>query len=790
MSRQNILMRSFASLAVVMGSLFSFATAVMSFMDIDIYRLTAVVLIIWGAVTAYELVSVRLGKKAVRALTLAFFILLCIGAGYSLIKVIFGAGDLADVFIGYVAGRETDTPIHSTSDTFCAISAVISAAVCLLAMKRHSFVIILLLTFPIPYVCLYFALVPVYTAFAALMAGYAALASADMCSADDTDKTLTARSQASFAAAAVMTVSLLIGACYTAIVGRSEKADIARDRFVAYMSTFSFQKLTEDIQSAILPSKERSLTHDGRLGTVDEVEFDGRTMLEVTLPSDARGMYLKGFTGTSYNGTRWNTDDNYPELETDITSPEFFTGRMIKYVPGFTDLPAEYIVVRSSDNAPHPRYFPQNSAGLIETDGIRRKYWAYLPKEGQWLQKLIDSVPDIDPPEEMASDEYRIRTYAYENCLFVPASFTAADDFFAEYDGDCLYDELVYINQHLAETCTYTLESGKLPFGRDFADWFLTENKSGSCTHFASAAVLLLRSRGVPARYCEGFILRQSDIADGIQTGGYTTVTVSDSRAHAWAEIYLDGYGWVIFEATPGYGNFRLKSGSGLENEEVGIELTDVDTNAPEFPEDLFPGEGASSQSEETTAQTETETSPAAPETSAPETTAPESDTSQGTHTTAPDREDTDRKDNKLPRVLIRILEVLALTAAAIFAVYSIRRYIYRRRRQLIKDDPAAAAVQIYHMLLNIAAHEHITVDITDEKTGGMLEQKLGSGAKLITDTAVRARFSEGITSEEAYAASDCYARIAERSLGRTHLTRIVYILVCRYNYLNRSERK
>ena len=38
----------------------------MPFMDIDIYRLTAVVLIIWGAVTAYELVSVRLGKKRER----------------------------------------------------------------------------------------------------------------------------------------------------------------------------------------------------------------------------------------------------------------------------------------------------------------------------------------------------------------------------------------------------------------------------------------------------------------------------------------------------------------------------------------------------------------------------------------------------------------------------------------------------------------------------------------------------------------------------------------------------
>ena len=53
--------------------------------------------------------------------------------------------------------------------------------------------------------------------------------------------------------------------------------------------------------------------------------------------------------------------------------------------------------------------------------------------------------------------------------------------------------------------------------------------------HFASAATLLLRWMGIPARYVAGYV------AD-VPASGH--VRVPDSAAHAWVEVYIEGYGW------------------------------------------------------------------------------------------------------------------------------------------------------------------------------------------------------------------------------------------------------
>lgn len=79
------------------------------------------------------------------------------------------------------------------------------------------------------------------------------------------------------------------------------------------------------------------------------------------------------------------------------------------------------------------------------------------------------------------------------------------------------------------------------PEAEDFVGWFLGQSDTGYCVHFASAAVVMLRSLGVPARYVTGYMTVT-------QPGETTTVTSAD--AHAWAEYFSDGQ-WMILEATP-----------------------------------------------------------------------------------------------------------------------------------------------------------------------------------------------------------------------------------------------
>ncbi|HTE59584.1 MAG TPA: transglutaminase domain-containing protein, partial [Solirubrobacteraceae bacterium] len=71
---------------------------------------------------------------------------------------------------------------------------------------------------------------------------------------------------------------------------------------------------------------------------------------------------------------------------------------------------------------------------------------------------------------------------------------------------------------------------------------FLLRTHAGYCQHFAGAAALLLRLAGVPARMVAGF-------ATGVRRHG--RFEVRDVDAHAWIEVYFEGYGWVPFNPTP-----------------------------------------------------------------------------------------------------------------------------------------------------------------------------------------------------------------------------------------------
>lgn len=90
----------------------------------------------------------------------------------------------------------------------------------------------------------------------------------------------------------------------------------------------------------------------------------------------------------------------------------------------------------------------------------------------------------------------------------------------------------------LSEYCT-----GEPPKGEDYLTWFLTEEQEGNAVAYAAAAVLAYRVAEDPARYVEGDHLAEQEKNDAVLTS---------QNAHAWAEVYVSGEGWLPVEVVPG----------------------------------------------------------------------------------------------------------------------------------------------------------------------------------------------------------------------------------------------
>lgn len=180
-----------------------------------------------------------------------------------------------------------------------------------------------------------------------------------------------------------------------------------------------------------------------------------------------------------------------------------------------TDALANYLEMNRNDRA---RWYNRYVKLVREYSNFAKEYYKAYPKESKALQKIADQLkPQID------------------------AAATT-------------HDKIMVVVDYLAEYYTYTFTPTK-PENPDGSalDAFLSETKDGYCVQFASAATLLLRAAGFPARYVQGYVT--SDLNSGKDDDGdlvYTS-SVMDRDAHAWVEVYIDGLGWRTYEATSVY---------------------------------------------------------------------------------------------------------------------------------------------------------------------------------------------------------------------------------------------
>ena len=134
------------------------------------------------------------------------------------------------------------------------------------------------------------------------------------------------------------------------------------------------------------------------------------------------------------------------------------------------------------------------------------------------------------------------------------------------------YEKACAIMRHLQRYYRYTLTPDIPPDSQDFVTYFLYVGKEGYCTYFASAMTVLCRMAGLPARYVEGFVAQPG--ADGF-------AYVTGKEAHAWTEVYFEGFGWVPFDPTP----VQQELSGDNQNEQNQPSPSPSPTPSPEPPE-------------------------------------------------------------------------------------------------------------------------------------------------------------------------------------------------------------
>lgn len=105
------------------------------------------------------------------------------------------------------------------------------------------------------------------------------------------------------------------------------------------------------------------------------------------------------------------------------------------------------------------------------------------------------------------------------------------------------YDKARAIESYL-RGYTYDLDVAPPPLDQDIVEYFLFDLQRGYCDYSASAMVVMLRSVGVASRYASGYGMGTYDYAE-------ERWRVTGQNAHAWAEVYFPGLGWIEFEPTP-----------------------------------------------------------------------------------------------------------------------------------------------------------------------------------------------------------------------------------------------
>jgi len=259
-------------------------------------------------------------------------------------------------------------------------------------------------------------------------------------------------------------------------------------------------------------------------------------------PPPANQLYWRGLVLDMFDGRTWRMRDSWGMQP---RNPDYDTSSKSALI--------DYSIIMEPHGQPwlFSLMTPQDTENTSNTIRITPDYLLLnRTPVAQRMRYKVSSALQIDwpepPPFSQLQRDFYTRLPADNN----PQTRALADTWRSQNlnDEQIIAQALALFNREF----TYTLQPPLL--GEHSVDEFLLVSKRGFCEHFASSFTFLLRAAGVPARVVVGY-----------QGGRWNPVEnyllVSQSDAHAWAEVWIEGQGWQMIDPTAAVAPNRIEQG-------------------------------------------------------------------------------------------------------------------------------------------------------------------------------------------------------------------------------------
>lgn len=310
---------------------------------------------------------------------------------------------------------------------------------------------------------------------------------------------------------------------------------------------------------------------EGNLRNLSFFKKSSETALLIST-KEPQKFYLRGMVGEVYTGNAWETLSPKVHIEGEdlfywLHKNEFYGQTSIAEAMALSNTKKEHkLNVTNVSACQEHQYLPYGlsdtaildansiSDGTVPAAENHMTYTYFAGSLPEWYETYMYLANHTEQKQvqNYLKLEQSYRDHAYTNDLQLTNSVVGVMEriFGTRKKERSLAEIMVLVRETLEHNLEYK-ENVTTPNGKnDFLKYTLEQSREGYSVHYATAATMMFRYFGVPARYVEGYYISSEEAKN---YAPMEEITITEGHAHAWTEIYLDGIGWIPFEVTPGY---------------------------------------------------------------------------------------------------------------------------------------------------------------------------------------------------------------------------------------------